>query len=227
MIQTTTIGYRSRAMTSPGSCCWSYLGHLAIIVGTTIALPVQPPPHGHRREESMSINSAIVAARATLLALRGTVRTRVALQPDVVLLTPSLKPIHVIDAAWRLADMPKPVSCVARDHGALLAIDCKSPEDEQGRRFHETRAVAGLEAIKRAIYDDYRVIVPDPLLKLEAGGAAMILRMSEVDTWLRDYDLPELAFSMHPLPVLGQADLEPIAVIGFSSEEYVRSNRPR
>lgn len=164
----------------------------------------------------------VVAARATITVLLGSARLTQNARQDSVLLAPRREPLDLLDAALGLADMSKPVSCVGRAKARFLEIRCTPITRPSDQRFHEATSTAQRDALRRALGADVAQGVADPQLRIQAGSTSLTLKWSELERWLREYELPEVASSISPADPGDSV----VAVLRFGGDEQVWVSAP-
>ncbi len=143
---------------------------------------------------------ARLAARVAVLALRSSVNQGYWSPNVAYTLGPSRDLLSLDQVIDVLATMPKPLSCRAETEGEQVHLTCASIKEpklaEEVRTFGVQSAAAWSEGVRKVCGPDSH----DPRVLLASSQEAVVVPLSGVLTFIRDYDTPHsLAWqSVHP-----------------------------
>jgi len=138
------------------------------------------------------------------------------------LVLPSSKRVSFTEIIEILAHVPKPVKCTGSVVEGLLQITYQtlSAADELEAHYLRAEAIIGAftDGIRRWLADSG----PDTVLEASVGGESLRFTLGEFATWVRDYEISGVDFSLgardprsQPGPAVGQVKFGK-AVGGFS-----------
>lgn len=134
-----------------------------------------------------------LAAQLAMLALRAGVSNELALAADRVILAPSSASISVEEATNRLANLPKPLFCLAYPLDGVLRIECTTWNDAKPHEQRWYRLTREEDAKRRSylwyLDEQYGPSSAHPVLAFGRGDETLLLPSSAVDAWYRDYEI--------------------------------------
>jgi hypothetical protein len=139
-------------------------------------------------ESHFSPHGSTVGGRLSLMALRVFVK-ETALTPEYgYILLPDTASRGAEEASQLLAAMPKPLECTGNRSGNTLVVTCLQMSDTRRREFDGPSSEAA-----QGFGEDIRTRAPgesDPFVEVRGAGEAILVRLSDFQRWLTEYDLP-------------------------------------
>lgn len=127
------------------------------------------------------------AARIALIAIRASVTGESGALFEKFIFPPDNAQVSASQAVARLSRLTKPVMCTAVVRLDSIVVSCESLSGEhlrvQQAHVEMLDAGGGLGAI------GFKVGSPDSLLLIKGGGASLLVTVSALQRWYRDYDL--------------------------------------
>lgn len=143
--------------------------------------------HSHvLRSQSVNLSPNLRLAQASIVALYGSIGARASLSEGVWTLLPHERPMRIADAARHLANLRKPLVCVAVSQAARLFAAIWTLDEPRGLR-------PALVTMARELFhgqgNSPGSNVADVLVTSDAGDT-VILSCEECERWFREYEFP-------------------------------------
>jgi hypothetical protein len=106
--------------------------------------------------------------------------------------------LDIEGASIRLAEIPKPARCSAWLDRTITVIRCQTIHDQEMLRTHELTSQLGLDELILNVHKWCRGD-GDPLVQVVGSGEEIVVPLSGVVAWLRDYKMRS-AFGVDPNP---------------------------
>ncbi len=161
---------------------------------------VSAPPLAAPVRDGEAMPEELQAARLALLLMRGAVALRRPVEESRYIIEPDSTPISREEAASLLARMPKPLQCRARVRDGVMAVSCHGITEPSQRAEWEERSRYTEEEgghfprLREEHGDRY------PELEIFCLGwrESLIVRVSEVERYKREYDAHPAGYSAGP-----------------------------
>ncbi|HEY9429440.1 MAG TPA: hypothetical protein VIR34_19935 [Gemmatimonadaceae bacterium] len=158
------------------------------------------PPLAEPAIDVAALPEELQAARLALLLMRGAVALKRPVDENRYIVEPDSTPISRDEAADLLARMPKPLRCQATVRDGAMALRCRSITEqseraawEQHARFWE-REGGNFPDLRQKHGDRY----PELVIFCLGYRESLIVRVSEVERYEREYDAHPAGYSAGP-----------------------------
>jgi len=135
-------------------------------------------------------------AFATLVALRAGLPDRERSAESSWVFVPQTAVVSTDLAIESLVQLPKPVACDAHTDAESIVVDCRAITNPGARKVHDRNAERTIRLFSHAIQRLGDTRRSDPRVLVRGYGGAVVLSLSEVQTWLRDYFVRSFAMAL-------------------------------
>ena len=142
-------------------------------------------------------DDATLAARATLVALRGMAAHPRELDPDHVLLLPTLHPKRTEDVITVFAQSRNPISCISVEFSKTLVLGWWE-RDPSLEEFWMKYQKIDVEDTLRPYREQGVSRGREARFALVAGGEVTALSLPTCELWFSKYDFPLVSISIDP-----------------------------
>lgn len=142
-------------------------------------------------------DDATLAARATLVALRGLAANPQELHQDHVLLLPKLHPVATNEIIRIFAQLRNPISCVAMEFSKTLVLGWWERDASLEEYWMKYRKI-DLEDTLRPYREQAVSRGREARFALLAGGDVTALSLTTCELWLAQYDFPLVSVQVAP-----------------------------
>lgn len=142
-------------------------------------------------------DEATSAAKAALVALRGLTSSPQELHQEHVLLLPKLNPVPTTEIIRVLAQLRKPISCVAMELSKTLVLGWWERDPSLEQRWMDYRKI-DVEDTLRPYRERRASRGAEARFALLVGGEITALSLTTFELWLTQYDFPLVSVQVMP-----------------------------